>query len=49
MLALKVVVMDAELNFSSNGDSFKMVIRQKVWGLAKILIFGLVYPADIHF
>jgi hypothetical protein len=30
VLALKVVVLDAELNSAWNGDTFKVVIGQKV-------------------
>ncbi len=49
MLALKVIVLDTELNSASNDDIFKERHPAKREVLAKMLILGPVYPADIHF
>ncbi len=48
MLALKVVVLDAELNSASNGDRFKGGHWAKMGVLGQNTGFWLVYPADIH-
>jgi hypothetical protein len=48
VLVLKVVVLDAKLNSTSNGDIFKERSLGKKRNFGQNTGFGLVYSADIH-